>query len=1083
MDRLDIIRASAGSGKTHFLTGFFLKILMRERTDYFKQILAVTFTNKATAEMKRRILQELNRLADNLPSDYMQLLIQSSHLTETAIRKKSATLLQTILHDYSWFSIETIDSFFQRVIRGFTHEIGVPGNYSIEIETKPILQFAVDTFLDSLEDKKDILTWLVHYTEDKIQQAKAWDIRHGLITLGNEIFKEKFAEHAIDLNRTISDKQKLMHFRNELVRTKSIFESHLADLGNKGIGIIDSNGFTHDDFYQKTNGAKKFFERFASLELTNTSGVPYPRTPTYMKLLESAENWPSTSTNRKNEVMAVASEYLQPLLMEAFGFLDKNYATYKSALEILRNIYAVGILTELSGKIREYRIEKNVFILSDSSMLINKIINQNDAPFIYEKMGNRYGHFLIDEFQDTSALQWYNFKPLISNSLSQGNQNLLVGDVKQSIYRWRNSNWETLAYRISDEYPADILHFEELRKNWRSNEKIVLFNNALFPLAVKKLKVQLDDMLSGSLNQQTNTQLLETIFNDIQQEFPRKSEHKGSVYVKFFSLKDSRLDEYYYQEELVNRINALLQKGYSLNDIAILVRHKKEGQTIANLLIKLNAENRFKSELHVISEESLFLDASNAVSLIIAAFQYLNNPSDPITRARLLSSFEQHQLNLQEITAECGLELNGQSLTVSKLHEILPPDFIDKTEELIALPLYDLTERLIFIFKMQNVFSEVPFVHAMLDVVHDYTAANPGNIGKFLEFWEEEGSSKTVPAGESQNAIRILTIHKSKGLEFKGVIIPFCSWKLDQKANSIIWTETSDTTFNYLPVVPLNYNKGLMDTQFASIYYSELFKSYVDNLNLLYVALTRAIDSLIVFPVFNDSENNQGKIITVGDLLYDSIVKHDNSDFRDFDPQKNSYESNSEEDHDGSVDKNARADNYFTVGSGTPMMDKIFFRTRGINYFENLEISTLHGSVRGSVLHDILASIETHTDLSKSVRQAVLEGMISASEGEELRNHILLCFQQSSVFSWFNGSGNVLTEKDIILPGGRVKRPDRVVLFPDGIHVIDYKFGSEENREGHILQVQEYTGYIRKMGHTHVEGFLWYIDMNEVISV
>jgi ATP-dependent helicase/nuclease subunit A len=1082
MNKLNIIRASAGSGKTHYLTGFFLKILMSEPVDYYKQILAVTFTNKATAEMKRRILQELDRLAADLPSDYLPLLILHSRLKESEIRKKSATLLQVILHDYSWFSIETIDSFFQRVIRGFTHEIGVPGNYSIEIETQPILYYAVDTFIDSIAEKSDVLTWLVHYTDDKIQQGKAWDIRHGLIKLGREIFEEKFTEHAVELTASISDKQRMLLFRKELMHTKSMFESRIAEIGKKGIEIIDSSGLNYDDFYQKANGAKKFFEQFSYLIFENTSGVPYPHTVTYQKLTESADNWPSASTKYKEEVVRIAAGKLRPMLIEAADFFEKNRIKYYSAIEILQNVYAVGILNEISEKIKEYRIEKNVFILSDSPTLIHRIIDQNDAPFIYEKMGNRYGHFLIDEFQDTSALQWFNFKPLISNSLSQGNLNLIVGDAKQSIYRWRNSNWEILAHRINDEYPADIIHYEELRMNWRSAEKIVLFNNSLFPVAIQKLKQRIEELLSGSSDHTEYIRLLDTIYSDTKQEFPRKSMNKGNVYVKFFSRKEIKQNEFYYQEILVSKINELLQKGYLLRDIAILVRDKKDGQTIANLLIELNTGKYFIKELNVLSEESLFLDASNAVSLIIAALQYLNNPSDSLVRAKIINSFEIHQNCLNITPDQNGSVLNGQSLTLLKLQTTLPTYFMESTDELLSLPLYDLTERLIAIFKLQDVAPEIPFIHAFLDVVHDFTAANPGNLVKFIEFWEEEGGKKTVPASESQNAIRVLTIHKAKGLEFKGVIIPFCTWQLDQKPNTILWTETRDTTFNYLPVLPLNYHKGLKNTEYASVYYSELFKSYVDNLNLLYVALTRSIDSLIIFPVFNDAENTTGKFTTVGDLLYESIARGtDTSKFQSFNSLTSTYELYSREEYPASSDSGDSTENYITCTKGRAAMGKIYFRSNGMDYFRNIKTPTFKGTVRGSVLHQILASVESHNDLDSAIKHAVNEGMITANEGVELREHISFCFQQNIVFSWFDGKGKVLAEKNIILPGGEVKRPDRVVLFPDHIHVIDYKFGSVENIEANKQQLRDYKACIQTMGYENVEAYLWYIDQNEVI--
>jgi ATP-dependent helicase/nuclease subunit A len=1080
MNTLHIIRASAGSGKTHYLTGFFLKILMREPADYFKKILAVTFTNKATAEMKRRILHELAQLANNLPSHHLQLLIQYSRMNEAAIRKKSALLLETILHDYSWFSVETIDSFFQRVVRSFTHEIGIPGNYAIEIDNEPALTYAVDSFLDTFNVNDTVLPWLIQYTEDKILEGKPWDIRESLVTLGKEIFKEKFSEHAVELQSALSDKNKLMLFRDQLMADRTTFESTISEHAKKALSVIDMAGFTYDDFFKKSNGAKKLFEHFLNLEFLNSSDLPFVQSEFCTQLLDHPDNWPSSSSSNIQRVKNIAASDLIPILKEISDCFEKYFILYNTADEIIRNLYSVGILAEISEKLKEYRISKNVFILSDSTYLINKIINQNDAPFIYEKMGNRYGHFLMDEFQDTSVFQWSNFKPLISNSLSQQFQNLLVGDVKQSIYRWRNSDWKILAHHINNEYPSDILHYEELKTNWRSNERIVSFNNLIFPLVVKRLKLQLDDLLSNSPDHNINTELFETIFKDIRQDFIRKNENKGHIFFHFYQAQETKRDKLYFKDELIHQINLMFDRGYSQNGIVILVRNKKEGHTIANLLISLNAEKCFRTELNIISEESLFLDVSNSVNLIIALLQYINNPADSLVIAKVLSFFRIHLIQETIDPVSSCLELSKNDLSASAIEEILPRDFYEKIVELAGLPLYDITERLINIFNLRNSQSSIPYINGLLDVVHEYIATNPGNLAKFLEYWDDAGKFKTVSSAESQNAIRILTIHKAKGLEFSGVIIPFCNWDLNQKPKTILWAETRNKSLNYLPIVPLNYNKNLKNSEFASEYYSELFKSHVDNLNLLYVALTRAMDTMVVFPVF--AENKEGHISNVGDLLYDAFANN-LSEFPEFNPLTGIYEVHSKEDQVETLKPVTSEELYFTGGENLNIMDTMFFRTRGLDYFQNLETTTPTGSVRGSVLHGILSEIKTTDDIDSSVKQAVLDGFLNETEADRLKIHLLDCLKDQKMLAWFNGTGTIMAEKDIILPSGGIKRPDRVVIFPDEVHVIDYKSGKEGNIEDHRRQVMEYCRCIHDMEFKKVKGFLWYIDKNEVINI
>jgi ATP-dependent helicase/nuclease subunit A len=1083
MARLNIIRASAGSGKTHFLTGFFLKTIITEHAGYFKEILAVTFTNKATAEMKRRILWELSQLASGKPSNYLSLLIQTTAYKEPRIREKCALLLKTILHNYSWFSVETIDSFFQRVIRGFTHEIGIPGNYLVEIELQPVLEYAVDRLLDTLHDNNECLEWLIQYAEDRIQLGKAWDMRQSLVRLGFEVFKERFSEKAPELIAAVSDREGMHAFRNELMLVKSRFENRLKKIGTAALTYISEGGFLDEDFYQKSNGPAKIFRKLQVAEMKNSAGEFYTRTNTARKLFEHADNWPSGTTRRRQDVITLAEQKLLPLLKESIDFIEQNYRKYYTALEIMKNLYSVGILADLAEKIREYRVERNAFILSDAPVLINSIIDQNDSPFLFEKMGNRYGHFLIDEFQDTSALQWHNFKPLISNALSQGKDNLVVGDAKQSIYRWRNSNWEILASKIGMEYPTENLHVESLKTNWRSGEQIVRFISQLFPILSGRLKTLLQDILGDMPASAGNLQSLENIYSDVIQDAPKFRQGRGDVYMRFFTSEEVGESDDYFHELLISKINDLLKNGFAANDIVILVRDGKEGKSMANLLIEFNAANRFETDLNILSEESLVLTVSNAVNVLISAMQFLLTPQDKLVNARLMAAFEIFKRNSwsAEITKE--LAFDGESFSEANLSNVLPAEFLENIPMLNSMPLFDLAERLIGYFEMQHSLRDIPYIHTFLDTLHEFTQTNTANLAKFLEYWEEKGSLKTIPATQSQNAVRILTIHKAKGLEFRAVILPFCSWKLDQMTNTTHWAGTAGLTFNYLPIVPLNYQKGLKDTEFAPEYYDEKFRSYVDNLNLLYVALTRAIDSLIIFPVFSISESNTRNISTVGDLLFEaitdggekSLLDHFNASTLLFEIRSQSLNLTSDKEQSGN-------EQIFQGDNGVPALNRFSFSSKGAGYFKNIHSTSLHGRQRGSVLHSILATIVVHSDLNRIVRQAVLDGLITGPESQQLKDHILACFSNELVFSWFNGSGLIYTEKEILLQNNDTRRPDRVVIFPEKVHVIDYKFGEERFVEKHRIQVLDYARILESMNYTTIEGYIWYIDQNKVIT-
>ncbi len=1083
MSKLNIIRASAGSGKTHRLASFFLDIVLQENLDYFKSILGVTFTNKATEEMKRRIIEQLHQLSDPNTSDYPEEFLRYFKGNKELLNTKANVLLRKILHEYSWFSIETIDTFFQRIIRAFTRELGIPGNYSVEIDTQPILKYAVDQLLDTIGDNKDLLNWLMQFSENKIGEGKSWDIHKDLLGLGKEIFKEEFAADSMVLHVALADREKLFTYRDTLFGITANFEKRCSEYGKKGLVYIKESGLTADDFYQKRNGAVKVFTRLEQCEVKNSKGELLTETNLINKLLEDPENWPSSDTKQKAEVTALASRRLLPLLSETVEFIGKEYRRYFTAEVIRKNLYTVGILVDLEEKIRQYRLEKNVFILNDAPKLLDRIINHNDTPFIYEKMGNRYGHYLIDEFQDTSKLQWSNFKPLISNSLSQARGCLLVGDVKQSIYRWRNGDWNILARSIHEEYSKEIIHDESLGTNWRSNENIVNFNNKLFPKAQEKLGDQLQ-LLFGEQSTFTTSHLdvLRGIYSNISQTVPEHNKNKGNIEIRFFSKQITREQNDYYVEPLIDAVNSLLEKGYSPGDIAILVRNKKQGKLLADLLISSNNESKFCRPVDVISDESLFLSASHAVNLLIAALQCLNAPDESLYRAKLIGLYKAHIAD--NITPGEVLEMKLHAGFFNKQHEgkSLPSYFTDHSGELASLPLYELAEQLARIFQVYTHKVDVPYVHALLDLMYEYSQVYPPAIRGFLDYWSDEGSTKSIPAAESRRSIRILTIHKAKGLEFKAVLIPFCSWDLSQKTNAVFWVKSPKAPFDFLPLVPLNFTKALKDTLFVEDYFSELFKSYIDNLNLLYVAFTRAIDTLIAFPVFNDSERNASQISTVGDLLYQCLAQDDQEINEHFDRSRQVYRIGSPDAGTQVEEQIAAGRNIIHSYAGKPATGRMFFNTYGYDYFQDTT-QIRDRRVRGKVLHDLLAKIVTLDDLERTVQEAVFEGLVSKDEGQSLTEHIRSGMTNAIVKTWFDGSGEVLTERDIILPAGNAKRPDRVVLWSEAVHVIDYKFSRKVEEKMYRRQVKDYMRLIAEMREEPVRGFLWYVDKNELVEI
>ncbi|MBN1598769.1 MAG: UvrD-helicase domain-containing protein [Bacteroidales bacterium] len=1072
MSQLKVIQASAGSGKTHHLTLKYLELLITENLEYFRSILAVTFTNKASDEMKRRIISELYKLASNYRSDHIVRLQETSGFTEDHVRNKAGVILKNILHEFSWFNVETIDTFFQRIIRAFTRELGIPGNYEIETETRPALEFAADNLINEIEEDSGLFHWLMQFAIDKMDTGKTWDIRYDLLRLGEEVFKEEFTSASAEIYKAVSDKKQLDHYRNNLHAIIKNVEKKIIMVGEKAVNIITENGLDDSDFFYKGKGVSAFFRKLSAgiFELPNSYVI---------QLLEDSEKWPSGDSQKKQLVIQLAEDKLRLYLNEAITIIEQSSVQYFSTREILKNIYALGILSDLYGKISQYRTDRNRFILSESPGFINRIIGNNEVPFIYERTGNRFHHYLIDEFQDTSYMQWNNFKPLISNSLSMGFMNLLVGDAKQSIYRWRNSNWEIIANNVIKEFPTNI-KLEKLETNWRSYEKIVEFNNWLF----EKAKQAIDDDLSEIIGEMTEEnsefkEMLGSVYGNLRQNVSEANRNKGHVRLKFFVPEQIVENPEYFKDDLIEDISSLLQNNYEPGEIAIIVREKKEGLQIAELLIESNANGLFTKQVGVISDESLFLETSLAVNLLIAAMRYLIFPDDDINRGKLAScynSFISSDKKPLEIYHE---EFIHGSSSEESLKSVLVSEFIENADHLNSLPLYELTERIIKIFNLENSLADLPYVHAFLDMVHDFCQTFAPDTDRFLQFWDDEGKTKSVSASESRDAIRILTVHKSKGLEFRAVIIPFCHWSLNQKSSALLWTSTTDTTFSYLPRIPVQFSNNLSKTVFSHAYYSELFKSYIDNFNLLYVAFTRAKESLIVYSKIRNYEKKKN-LLTVGDLIYQTIVKSGN---KNFNSEELVFKSGEIDTRKISEKKDTGSEKSIVVYKTGSALDRIFYNPMGYEYFQD-SISLQSGKLKsGRVAHYILSQIETEDQLNEKLAEARFAGLISDEDAHALKYHISKLISDPEVAIWFDGSGVVLREQDIILPDGGSRRPDRIIIFKDRVDIIDYKMGSEQNAESHKRQVAEYRELLMKMGYKNVMGYLWYVADEKIVRV
>ncbi|NOR74293.1 MAG: AAA family ATPase [Draconibacterium sp.] len=1076
---LTIYKASAGSGKTFQLVVEYLKLLFKNPYNY-KHILAVTFTNKATTEMKTRILEQLHLLASNQKSDYLKIL-QNNTFSEKEIRKRAKLVLKNILHDYNRFSISTIDSFTQRVIKSFNRELGIAPNYSLELDSDMILAEAVDRMLLKIDKDKKLLQWLKEFSKEKIEDNKSQRIEDNIKTLGKELFKENFQLFFSENSELVYSREKLESFGKELNILKKQFETTLQNKGQNAISFILRNDFSVDDFSYKKSGVAGFLDWLAN------GTIKEPGTRVFTAA-ENIEKWYTAKHAQSAEIHQLVESELQPLLIEILELIKNEGEQYYTVLAVKKQLRTLGILTDLKEEIKALLHEKGVLQISDSNLLLSKIIDQSDSPFIYEKTGIYYNHFMLDEFQDTSTLQWNNFKPLIINSLAEGNKNLIVGDVKQSIYRWRNSDWKILAEQLNSDFAEGQLQLETLEKNWRSDKNIIDFNNAIFGSLKDSFKQTLIEPIDNE--EKIYTKKFDNIYNSFIQE-PGNPNLKRVGFVKVQFLPADN-----FKEETVNtlveQVKQLQDKGIKASEIAILIRQHKEGKAIIKEF--LNAAGKPENSgynLTVLSNESLYLHASKAILFVIQTIELLIEPENKITKISLLNLWinwlkpellKQGKLTNSK-TEQYNIDINHQSLdgNFNTLFETELAKEIEAAKEKIMLTSLDETITQISsqfqLFELEN---ELPFLQTLIDKAGELKTSLSNDLSNLLFWWNEKGIKTSVNVNEEVDSIRLLTIHKSKGLEYKAVLLPYLDWATGWKSFApTIWCEPKTAPFNKFPLLPIVAGTQMEKSFFKNEFNEEKVSTIIDTFNLIYVAFTRAKSALIVnCPVPNESGKKIGK--SANHLLKKSLDNlSKNEQFSE------SWDNDGTTFQFGEIPKSSEAK---TVSSSRIIKkyhfndfgDKIKLRTSGDDFLitgeKNKSIKN-----QGKIIHDILSEIETDKDIKKACLKALNNGLINEKELIEIEDKLHRSLQNPQINKWFNGSYNVINERSL-LTSERILRPDRIMISDDVAVVVDYKTG-EKKSENYNRQVKRYAKTLKETGVKKVIGFLWYINQNEIEKV
>ena len=1044
--RAKILNASAGSGKTYQLAYKYVRDVV-EQPSIYRHILAVTFTNKATEEMKSRILKEIHLLASGGESSYLENLCRELDMDAATVRRRAAEVRSKILHDYSRFTVLTIDTFFQRILRAFIKELGIDLNYNVEIETASVLTKSADTLIEQITTDRDLQRWLTDFVQERIDEGKKWDVRDGILTLGGELFKEKNKE-ALSLARS---REELGRIVGEATARAAATKQQMRERAAEAVRIMADAGVGPTDFTGKSRSFAHYF-------LTVAAGELKPYTATVGKMSLTTEGWAP-----KGSPAAPLAARLQPLLREMCDLYDANVRSWNTCDLLRENYRSFALLSDLYAKVQQLCDEQNMMLLSETKYILSEFIGHNDAPFIYEKVGNRFEHFMIDEFQDTSVKEWENFLPLLQNAMAQSEATsvLIVGDIKQSIYRWRGGDWKILHSQAQRALGADSTELVNLTENYRSLPAVVDFNNKAIGRVVeadnRALNATLDEAAArGDMDARTAAGLRDTLqkaYREHAQTPRRLGGVPGYVSVETFAERPP----------VVERICEVLDKGFRPCDIMILVRGATDGARVAAELLDFKRRNddpRYRFD--VMTQEALIVGNAPVSSFIAAALRLSLNPDDSLSRA-----VYNHYLGR-------GFDrpLPGDERTFFRSIRLLSPE--------------EAFERIVMRHALHDDRQQTAYLQAIHEQIIGFCASKIADIALFLDWWEQQGQNRSLSVDESATTVEITTIHKAKGLEKRVVLIPWCSWQLDPKSGgnvtNIVWAEAQGDA-GAVGRFPVKYKKAMAESGFSAEYYRELVYSHVDNINLLYVALTRAAESLHVF-----IPRKGGK--SVGGLLLQSIGADGDKALLDGTEGRRTATEEGERFEfgrfTGPVPGGGKAsDSVHVVLENYPTARAdLRLRLPSQRYFEEEDEVELSPRNFGILMHKAFEQADDRQQIYEAVQRMRDDGTLSPGEAEALRGMIARVLAHPVAGEWFGGGWQrVRNENEIIVPGaGSTRRPDRVMIRGTRAVVVDYKFGSRDPGR-YRRQVGEYLGLLRQMGYTQCEGYLWYVKLGEIEKV
>jgi len=1055
-----IYDASAGSGKTYTLTKEYLKILFLAATDdAYKKILAITFTNKAVNEMKTRIVSSLYEFSIAPTSEKaMELLkniAEETKLSEATIRDKAKAIIKNIIHNYAAFDISTIDKFTHKVIRTFAQDLHLPPNFEVSLDTDILLQEAIDLVISKAGEDQSLTQLLIEFSKDRTDEDKNWDISSELLKVAQLITNENNSEEIKELSeKSIADfgiiKKKL-----QAANTQLLADSQL--IAQEVLAHIDTNGVSRKSFY--SSYVPNYLEKIAVQKLVqNQTVLNYlnGNNPSYSK---------ATPQSEKDFIDANAAQIVASI--EKINALAGKFALYNA---FLQNINPLSLLNTIYQEFKKIQEEQNIVSISDFNTIIHNEIQNQPAPFIYERLGEKYRHYFIDEFQDTSVMQWQNLIPLIDNALAgedaYGTKGtlMLVGDPKQAIYRWRGGKAEQfidLAKEIDSTNPFSNKdkRTERLKTNFRSYSEVIQFNNAFFKhLALQFKNEDYKNLYENLSNQNCNSKTggyVNLTFIQVPEE---DAEIDG-----FDAENDTvTIKDKVYLSQTLQTIKQCLDQQFEYKDIVLLTRTKAPGVKLANFL----TENK----IPILSSETLLIQNATEVKLIIALLRFLKNPKEEEAKSYVLyycakylqSAMEIHDFILATKNKN-SLELEGYLQTIG-----IPISFNDCKKK----SLYETVETLVSVFLKDKV--NTSYLQYFLDLVLEKDVKSQSSISDFLAYWDKMGFQKSIPSPEGTNAVRIMTIHKSKGLEFPVVIFPFAEEDFSKKIKDKLWIPLAAPEMD-LPRALINNKKEVENygATAQTIFQTKNQEEILDTINVLYVALTRAEEQLYV--ISNKKVNPKGDFVTTNLSYYflDFLQK-----IGQYEPTKFTYEfgiaeRKSKHSEDNSV--------LHSIGIVAQKMKptKISIAQREALMWGSAQQDAI---AFGTILHEIMALIQTKETLDGALQQALESGLMLLSQREVFKKTIQKILDHPELNVFFETGGKVYNEQAILKNGAKTIKPDRVVLKGQEAYLLDYKTG--EKHEKHRTQINEYEIALQEMHYEVVKKVLVYTGENiEVVPL